>query len=71
MPPQTSLRRSRQRLAVGALLFGSLSLVSDATGAQSVAPVIGGPTSRPRGHPATDDLEEQAAARVAAAVCSK
>ena len=52
-------------------MLGSLSLVSDATGAQSVAPVIGGPTSRPRGHPATDDLEEQAAARVAAAVCSK
>ena len=46
------------RLLLGGLLLGGLSLISAAAGAQRVAP-------------ATDALEEQAAARVAAAVCSK
>ena len=60
-------RRSRQQLAVGGLLLGGLSLVSAAAGAQRVAPATGSPGA----HPATDSLEEQAAERVAAAVCSK
>ena len=64
-------RGSRQRLAVGALLLGGPSLVSAAAGAQRVAPAIGSPTSSPGVHAATDALEEQAATRVAAAVCSK
>lgn len=62
---------SRRRLAVGALLLGGLSLVSTAAGAQRVAPAIGSPTRSPGVHPTAADLEEQAAARVAAAVCSK
>src|SRR4051812_42518977 len=64
-------RGSRQRLAVGALLLGGLSLVSAAAAAQRVAAAIGTPTSSPGVHQATDDLEEQAAARVVVAVCSK
>src|SRR5512143_2857791 len=64
-------RGSRQRLAVGCLLFGGLSLVSAAAGAQGVALATGSPTDRPGAHPATDALDEQAAARVADAVCSK
>src|SRR5687767_6583731 len=63
-------RGSRQRLAVGALLIGGLSLVSAAAGAHHVAAAMGSPTSSPAVQPATDDLEELAAARVAAAVCS-
>ena len=53
------------------LLFVGLSLVSAAAGAQRVAPAMSGATASPGMHPAIDDLEEQAAARVAAAVCSK
>lgn len=56
---------------VGGLLLGGLSLVSAAAGAQRVAPATGSPTGGPGAHPAGDALEEQAAARVAAAVCSK
>jgi erythromycin esterase-like protein len=58
-------------LAVGALLLGGLSLVSAPAGAQRLAPARGSPTSRPSVPPTTDELEEQAAARVAAAVCNK
>src|SRR4051812_20992568 len=64
-------RGSRQRLALGALLLGGLSLGSAAAGAQRVAPAMGGPTSSPDVPPATDALEDAAAARVAAAVCGK
>lgn len=64
-------RGSRQRVAVGALLLGGLFLVSTAAGAQRGAPAVGGPTSSLGVHSATDELEEQAAARVAAAVCGK
>jgi len=60
-------RGSRQRPAVGGLLLGGLLLVSPAVGAQRVTPATGSPSA----HAATDSLEEQAAARVAAAVCSK
>ena len=59
-------RGSRQRLAVGGLL-----LVSAAAGAQRVAPATGSPTGGAGAYPATDALEDQAAARVAAAVCDK
>ena len=63
-------RGSRQWLAVGGLL-----LVSPAAGAQRITPAIGSPagsaTGSPGVHAATDALEEQSAARVAAAVCSK
>ena len=52
---------------VGSLLLGSLLLGSPAAGAQRITAAIGSRT----GSPATDSLEEQAAARVAAAVCSK
>lgn len=64
-------RGSRQRLAAGALLLGGLSLVSTAAAAQGAAPAIGSPASSLGVHSATDSLEEQAAARVAAAVCGK
>src|SRR5688572_16606765 len=49
---------SLQRFAVGALLLGALALVPAGAGAQGAAP-------------ATDALEQQAAERVAAAVCGK
>jgi|GEM_PF-1701863 len=62
---------SRRRLAVGALLIGGLSFVSAAAGAQGVAPAMGSPTSSLGVRSATDSLEEQAAERVAAAVCGK
>ena len=65
------VRGSRRRLAAGALLLGGLSLVSAAAGAQGAAPARGSPTSSLGVHSATDSLEEQAAARVAAAVCGK
>jgi erythromycin esterase-like protein len=58
-------RGSRQRLALGALPLGLL-LVSAASG-QRVTPATGSPAVQA----ATDVLEEQAATRVAAAVCSK
>jgi len=64
-------RGSRQRLAAGALLLGGLSLVSAAAGAQGAAPAMGSPARSLGVHSATDSLEEQAAARVAAAVCGK
>ena len=54
-------------LLVGGLLFGGLSLGSATAEAQRVASA----TDRAGAHPATDSLEEQAAARVAAAVCGK
>src|SRR5688572_9927291 len=57
-------RGSRQRLALGALPLGLL-LVSAASG-QRVTPATGSPAVQA----ATDVLEEQAATRVAAAVCS-
>ena len=56
---------------VGGLLLGSLSLISTAAEAQRVAPATSSVTASPGTPPATDALEEQAAARVAAAVCSK
>lgn len=68
---RTAVRGSRRRLAVGAVLLGGLSLVSAAAGAQGAAPALGSPTSSLGVHSATDSLEEQAAARVAAAVCGK
>jgi erythromycin esterase-like protein len=52
-------------LLVGSLLLGGLSLISARAGAQRVEPAGAG------AHAATDALEEQAAARVAAAVCGK
>jgi erythromycin esterase-like protein len=55
-------------LLVGGLFLASPSLISAAAGAQRVAPATSSVTVSP---PATDTLEEQAAARVAAAVCSK
>jgi erythromycin esterase-like protein len=58
-------------LLVGGLLLGGLSLISAAAGAQRVAPATSSVTASSGTHPATDALEEQAAARVAAAVCSK
>jgi erythromycin esterase-like protein len=64
-------RGSRRRLAAGALLLGALFLVSAAAGAQGTAPAMGSPTSSLGVHSASDSLEEQAAARVAAAVCGK
>lgn len=64
-------RGSRQRLAVGALPLSGLLLVSAAAGAQLVAPVMGSTTGGPGVDAATAALEEQAATRVAAAVCSE
>ena len=58
-------------LLVGGLLLGSLSLISTAAEAQRVPPATSSVTASPGTPPATDALEEQAAARVAAAVCSK
>ena len=52
-------------LLVGRLLLGGLPLISTRAGAQPVEP------AGPGAHAATTALEEQAAARVAAAVCSK
>ncbi len=54
-------------MAILRLLVGALSLISAAAGAQHVAPATGSPGTRS----SVDTLEEQAAARVAAAVCSK
>jgi erythromycin esterase-like protein len=56
---------------LGGLLFGSLSLIPAAAGAQRVAPAASSVTVSPGAHSATDSLEQQAAARVAAAVCGK
>ena len=62
---------TRQRLSLaGLLLLDSLSLVSTSVGAQSTAPNASSAAGSP-GATATDTLEEQAAARVAAAVCNK
>ena len=62
-------------LLLCALSLGCLSLTSAAVEAQRVAPPTGhstaGAAGSPGTHPATDTVEEQAAARVAAAVCSK
>ena len=57
--------------SVGGLLLVGVSLISAAAEAQRVAPTTSSVTVSPGTHPATDALEEQAAARVAAAVCSK
>ncbi len=65
------VRGARRRLAAGVLLLGGLSLVPAAAAAQGAAPAMGSPTSSLGVHSATDSLEEQAAARVAAAVCDK
>ena len=54
-------------LLVGGLLLGGLSIISATAGAQRVEPATGSPGA----NAATNALEEQAAARVAAAVCSK
>jgi erythromycin esterase-like protein len=52
-------------LLVGGLLLGGLSLIAARAGAQPIE------AASPGAQGATDALEEQAAARVAAAVCSK
>ena len=62
---------SLKRTSVGGLLLVGVSLISAAAGAQRVALATSSVTVSPGTHPATDALEEQAAARVAAAVCSK
>jgi hypothetical protein len=63
-----SARGSFQRLAVGALLLGGLSLGCAGGVAKRVEPAVEGTTSSPAvPTTAIDDLEEQAAARVAAA----
>lgn len=64
-------RRSRLGFALGALLLAGPSLAASVGGAQAVASAVGAPTSSPSARSPTDDLEEQAATRVAAAVCSK
>lgn len=64
-------RGLRQRPAAGALLLGGLLLASSSAGAQRAARATGSATGSPGEHAATDALEEQAATRVAAAVCSK
>lgn len=64
-------RGSFQRIAVGALLLGGLSLGCAGGVAKRVEPAVEGTTSSPAMPPAIGDLEEQAAARVAAAVCDK
>ncbi len=63
-------RGSRGGLAAGALL-GGLCLAPGAAGAQRGAPAVGGATSSMSMRTAADSLEEQAAARVADAVCGK
>jgi erythromycin esterase-like protein len=60
-------RGARHRFAVSGLLLFGLSLVSAVADAQRPASATGSPGARP----ATDALEEQAAARVADAVCGK
>ena len=57
----------RLRLIVAGALLGGVSLGSAAPEAQRAAPG----TVSPNAHSATDSLEEQAAERVAAAVCGK
>src|SRR5688572_1248624 len=64
-------RGSFQRLAVGALLLGGLSLGCAGGVAKRVEPAVEGTASSPAVPASIDDLEEQAAARVAAAVCGK
>lgn len=64
-------RGSFQRLAVGVLLLGGLSLGCAGGVAKRVEPAVEGTTSSPAVPASIDDLEEQAAARVAAAVCGK
>lgn len=81
MPPDAALRwvpgpapRSRvaTRLHVTAgLLLGALSLVSAAAGAQRVAPATRSASGSPGVPQATDSIEQQAATRVADAVCDK
>lgn len=64
-------RGSFQRLAVGALLLGGLSLGCAGGVANRVEPAVEGTPSTPAVPASIDDLEERAAARVAAAVCGK
>lgn len=65
-------RRTRQRLAVAAMLLGACFLVATTAGAQRLAASAGtSRTSSPAAHTTTDNLEELAATRVADAVCSK
>lgn len=64
-------RGSFQRLAVGALLLGGLSLGCAGGVAKRAEPAVEGTTSSPAAPASIDELEEQAAARVAAAVCGK
>lgn len=68
MIPDTALRR---RLAAGALLLGGLTLGCATEGTPRVAPAVGSATSSLSMQTPTDSLEEQAAARVADAVCGK
>jgi erythromycin esterase-like protein len=74
VPAAAAVRRARgsfQRLAVGVLLLGGLSLGCAGGAATRVEPAVEGTTSSPAVPAPIDDLEEQAAARVAAAVCGK
>ena len=64
-------RGSFQRLAVGALLLGGLSLGCAGGVAKRVEPAVEGTASSLAAPASIDDLEEQAAACVAAAVCGK
>jgi len=52
-------------------MFGTVSLFPAAVGAQRVAPAASGATNGLDTHQAIDSIEQQAAARVADAVCSK
>ena len=61
----------RRRLALSALLLGGLCLTSAAAGAQQPPPAAGGSGNSLEARTATEELEEQAAERVATAVCSK
>ena len=58
-----------RRLGLGAVLVGCLSLAPAAAHAQRLTAPARGSTSRVGTSPATDSVEDQAAARVAAAVC--
>ncbi len=66
MPPITL-----PRCLSGALLLGALSLSSVAAAAQHITPAIRATTDTPSVYSAADDIEERAAAQVAAAVCGK
>jgi erythromycin esterase-like protein len=64
-------RGSRRRLAFVALLLGVPFTVATTAVAQRAAPTTGSATGSAGVRPATDELEERAAARVVADVCGK